>query len=126
MADVHDRFDNRKGGGMFVLGLLTGTAVGVGLGMLFAPKAGAQLRDKLSEQAGALANQAHEGYRKATKKAGQWAEKGKQAATDWAERGKDVYGEAREAISDGAQEAEKYVRDAAGVVTGAAGRLRRS
>jgi gas vesicle protein len=127
MADAHDRFDNKEGGGgMFVMGLLTGTALGVGLGMLFAPKAGSELRSKLSEQAGALADQAQEGYRKATEKAGQWAEKGKEAAADWAERGKDVYGEAREAVSDGAEEAQKYVHDAAGAVRGAAGGSRRS
>ena len=114
-----DRFDNNEGGGGFVLGLLTGTVLGVGLGMLFAPKAGSELRDQLSNQAGALANQAHEGYGKATQNAGKWAEKGQEAAGEWAERGKDMYGRAREAVSRGADEAQKYVRDAAGPVTGA-------
>jgi gas vesicle protein len=108
-----DRFDNNDGGG-FVMGLLTGTLIGVGLGMLFAPKAGSDLREQLSEQAGALANQAQDGYRKATQNAGQWAEKGKQAAGEWAERGKDLYGKAREAVSRGAEEAQRSVDDAAG------------
>jgi gas vesicle protein len=41
MADAYDGFDhNEGGGGSFVMGLLTGTVLGVGLGMLFAPKAG--------------------------------------------------------------------------------------
>jgi gas vesicle protein len=127
MADAHNRFDNKEGGGgWFVLGLLTGTALGVGLGMLFAPKAGSELRDQISEQAGALANQAQEGYRKATENAGQWAEKGKEAAGEWAERGKDMYGKASEAVSRGAEEAQKYVRDAAGTVTGSGGGSGRS
>jgi gas vesicle protein len=112
-----DRFDDNDGGGGFVLGLLTGTVLGVGLGMLFAPKAGSELRNQLSDQAGALANQAQEGYRKATQNAGHWAEKGKEAAGEWAERGKDMYGKARDAVSRGADEAQKQVRDAAAPVT---------
>jgi gas vesicle protein len=126
MADADDRFDNNKGGGWFVLGLLTGTALGVGLGMLFAPKAGSKLRKQLSQQAGALANQAQEGYRQATDNVGQWVEKGKEAAGEWAERGKDMYGKASEAVSRGAEEAQKYVRDAAATVTGAGGGSGRS
>src|ERR1700724_1062419 len=64
-GDMSDRFDHNEGGRRFALGLLTGTVLGVGLGMLFAPKAGSELRNRLSERAGALANQAQEGYRKA-------------------------------------------------------------
>lgn len=119
MANGHDRFDNNAGGGSFMIGLLTGTALGAGLGMLLAPKAGSELRHQFSEQAGALANQAREGYRKATDNVGRWAEKGKETADDWAERGKDMYGKAREAASHGAEEAHKYVRDAADTVTAA-------
>src|SRR5215212_721095 len=108
MADGYDRFDNEgSGGGSFVMGLLTGTVLGAGLGMLFAPKAGSELRGQLSEQAGNLANQASEGYRKASESAGEWAE-----------RGRDIYGKAREAVAKGADEAQRYVRDAAGNVTG--------
>jgi hypothetical protein len=82
MADGYDRFDNEGGGGgSFVMGLLTGTVLGAGLGMLFAPKAGSELRNQLSEQAGSLANTASEGYRRAQESAGQWAE-----------LGRDVYG----------------------------------
>jgi gas vesicle protein len=114
-----DHFDNGEGGRGFVLGLLTGTVLGVGLGMLFAPKAGSELRGQLSDQAGALANQAQEGYRKATQNAGHWAEKGKETAGEWAERGKDLYGKAREAISRGAEEAQRSAHDAAGTVAGA-------
>ena len=50
MADGYDRFDNEgNGGGSFVMGLLTGTVLGAGLGILFAPKAGSELRNQLSE-----------------------------------------------------------------------------
>jgi gas vesicle protein len=103
MANGYDRFDNESsGGGSFVMGLLTGTVLGAGLGMLFAPKTGSELRGQLTEQASHLANQASGGYRKATETAGEWAE-----------RGKEAYGKARDAVSKGADEAQRYIRDTA-------------
>src|SRR5438128_4456811 len=105
MAEGYDGFDKSLeyrqggGGGSFVMGLLTGTVLGAGLGMLFAPKAGSELRDQISDQAGNIANQASEGYRKASESAGQWAEKGR-----------DVYNKASEAVAKGAEDAQKYVK----------------
>ena len=79
MADGYDRFENEGGSGSsFVMGLLTGTVLGAGLGMLFAPKSGSELRNQVAEQAGSLANTATEGYRRATETAGNWAEKGRE------------------------------------------------
>ena len=111
MADGYDRFENENngGGGSFVMGLLTGTVLGAGLGMLFAPKAGSELRNQLSEQAGNLANQAQDGIRKVSETTG-----------DWAERGRDMYGKAKDAVVKGADEAQKYVRDNAGPLKDAA------
>ncbi len=89
MADSYDRFDNEgNGGGSFVMGLLTGTVLGAGLGILFAPKSGSELRNQLSEQANNLANQASEGVRKVTENAG-----------DWADRGRDMYDKAKGAVA---------------------------
>jgi gas vesicle protein len=102
MGDGYDRFDNEgSGGGSFVMGLLTGTVLGAGLGMLFAPKAGSELRGQLSEQAGKVANQASEQYRRAS-----------ETASDLADRGREMYDKARDAMSRGADEAQRYVRDA--------------
>jgi gas vesicle protein len=102
MADGYDRFENEGGGGgSFVMGLLTGTVLGAGLGMLFAPKSGSELRNQLSEQAGNLANTASEGYRRATETAG-----------DWADRGRQVFDKARDAVNRGTEEAQRYVREA--------------
>jgi gas vesicle protein len=104
MADGYDRFDNEGGGGgSFVMGLLTGTVLGAGLGMLFAPKSGSELRSQVAEQAGNLANTASEGYRRASEAAGSWAEKGREA-----------YDKARDAVNRGADEAQRYVREATG------------
>jgi gas vesicle protein len=110
MADGYDRFESEgNGGGSFVMGLLTGTVLGAGLGILFAPKAGSDLRNQLSEQAGTLANQASEGVRKVTENAGEWAD-----------RGREMYGKAKGAVVKGADDAQKYARDAANTVRNAA------
>jgi gas vesicle protein len=108
MGDGYDRFDNEGGNGSsFVMGLLTGTVLGAGLGMLFAPKSGSELRGQIAEQAGSIANTASEGYRRAS-----------ETASDWADRGRQVYDKAKDAVSKGADEAQRYVRDAAGNLSG--------
>lgn len=119
MGDGYDRFDNEGGGGgSFVMGLLTGTVLGAGLGMLFAPKAGSELRSQIGEQAGNIANTASDGYRRATEQATQWADRGRETAGQWAERGKEAYGQARDAVTRGVDEAQRYVRDASDAVSG--------
>lgn len=123
MADGYDRFDNDGArGGSFVMGLLTGTVLGAGLGMLFAPKAGSELRTQLSGQAEQLANQASEGVRRASSTANEWAERATSTASEWAdkgrEKGREVYDRTREAVSRGTEEAERYVRDATNAATG--------
>jgi gas vesicle protein len=91
MAD-YDRYENEHGGG-FMMGLLTGTVLGAGLGMLLAPKAGSELRGQLGEQARSLANTASEQYRRAS-----------ESATGWAERGREMVDKAREAVGRGVEE----------------------
>ena len=107
--DIAARFGKNEGGGSFMMGLLTGTVVGVGLGLLLAPKAGSELRNQLTEQAGNLANQAQDGIRKVSENAGEWAD-----------RGRDMYGKAKDAVIKGADEAQKFVRDNAATVKDAA------
>jgi gas vesicle protein len=102
MADSYDRYDEHMGGSGFVMGLLTGAVIGVGLGMLLAPKAGADLRGSIGEQARHFGNVASEQYRRASETAGQWAE-----------RGRDAVGRAREAVHRGAEE-ERYAGSTSG------------
>lgn len=102
MADSYDRYEHEGGGG-FMMGLLTGTVLGAGLGMLLAPKAGSELRGQLGEQARNLGSKATDQYRRASETAGSWAE-----------RGRDMVSQAREAAGRGAEEARGY----AGATTG--------
>jgi gas vesicle protein len=106
MTNGYERFDDEHHqASAFVMGLLTGTVLGAGLGLLFAPKAGSELRQQISGQAEQLAKNASEGYRSASHTAGEWAEKGR-------EKGREFLDKAKDAVARGADEAERYTRDA--------------
>jgi YtxH-like protein len=79
MAYEYDRFEREDGGGSFLMGLLAGTVLGAGLGMLFAPKAGADLRNQVSEQAERLRTTANDAYSQATEKVSQMVDRGREA-----------------------------------------------
>jgi hypothetical protein len=79
MAYEYDRLEREDGGGSFLMGLLAGTVLGAGLGMLFAPKPGSELRTKLSEQAGKLRTTAADGYQQASGKVTQIVDRGREA-----------------------------------------------
>jgi len=79
MAYEYDRFEREDGGGSFLMGLLAGTVLGAGLGMLFAPKAGSELRNQVTEQAGRLRTTANDAYSQATDKVSQIVDRGREA-----------------------------------------------
>src|SRR5215212_9755234 len=88
MAYEYDRLEREDGSGSFLMGLLAGTVLGAGLGMLFAPKPGSELRTQLGEQAGKIRSTATDGYQQATEKVSQIVD-----------RGRDAYDRARGAAS---------------------------
>src|SRR3954451_7891563 len=83
MAYEYDRFEREEGGGSFLMGLLAGTVLGAGLGMLFAPKAGSELRSQLgnqiADQTGRLRDVADQGYQQASEKVSQMMDRGREA-----------------------------------------------
>jgi gas vesicle protein len=104
MADSFDRYDNEgSGGGGFMMGLLTGTVLGAGLGMLLAPKAGSELRGAIGEQARNWSNTASEQVKRAS-----------ETASTWAERGREMVDKARDAVARGADEARNYASGSTG------------
>ena len=90
----------------FAMGILAGTAVGVGLGLLAAPRRGAELRKQVGEQASSLKSTATDGYHKVSDTAGVWAHKSA-----------DAYGTARHYVVVSANETQRYLRDVAGAIT---------
>ena len=79
MAYEYDPFEREEGSGSFLMGLLAGTVLGAGLGMLFAPKPGSELRGQLGEQATRLRSSANDAYGAASEKVGQMVDRGREA-----------------------------------------------
>lgn len=95
MAD--NRYESDGSGAGFMLGLLTGTVLGAGLGMLLAPKAGSELRGALGEQARNFGSMAQEQYRRAAEQ-----------ASTYAEKGREFVDKTREAVARGTEEVREY------------------
>jgi gas vesicle protein len=95
MAYEYDRFEKEEGGGSFLMGLLAGTVLGAGLGMLFAPKAGTELRSQLGEQAGRLRTTATDAYGQATDKVNQAYGQATGKVGQMVDRGREAYDRAR-------------------------------
>lgn len=82
----------------FFIGMLTGVTVGIGIGMLFAPQAGADLRHRLADSASHLKERANEGYRQASSRVHEAVERGKEAVErgkEAVQRGQDTWSAAR-------------------------------
>jgi gas vesicle protein len=103
MAYEYDRFEREDGGGSFLMGLLAGTVLGAGLGMLFAPKAGTELRSKLTESAGRLRTTAEGTYEQASEKVHQMVD-----------RGREAYDRARSTVGSTAEEAGEHLQSGVG------------
>lgn len=87
-------------------GFIAGAAVGVGLGMLFAPRRGSEVRKQVKVQVNNVANTASTGYHRA-----------KDTTGGWAHRGHDVYVVCRDKVAHAAHETSRYVREVADAVT---------
>lgn len=61
------------------MGLLAGTVLGAGLGMLFAPRPGSELRTQLTDQAGKLKTSAGDAYSQVGERVTQMVDRGREA-----------------------------------------------
>jgi gas vesicle protein len=89
MAFERDYDRSANAGLAFGLGMVAGAMIGVGLGLLFAPKDGAALRRDLAKRA-----------RELQEDAAGWYEEAASAASDLAEKGKEAAQRARTSMSD--------------------------
>jgi len=100
MAYEYDRLEREDGGGSFLMGLLAGTVLGAGLGMLFAPKAGAELRSQLNEQAGKLRSTANDTFAQVKATANDTYSQATDKVSQIVDKGKDAYDRARNNVSN--------------------------
>lgn len=84
-----------RGGGGFLLGLLCGTALGAAIGLMFAPKAGSEIRQRLYDSTGDIRRKAYETYDQATEQVNNIVAKGRQAV----DRGRDAFESARQSAT---------------------------
>ena len=97
MGYEYDRIEREDGGSSFLMGLLAGTVLGAGLGMLFAPKAGSETRRQLSEQANKLRSTAGDTYNQATERVQQTYHQASEKVSQIVDRGREAYERARAA-----------------------------
>jgi gas vesicle protein len=95
-------YEEESGGGSFVIGLLCGAALGAAVGLMFAPKAGSELRQTLYDSTGDIRKKASDAYGQATQTVNEYVSKGRDAV----ERGKQAFDSARQ--SAGASGTESF------------------
>ena len=74
-------YTSAASGGHFSLALFTGMALGVALGMLFAPSEGRQLRSQISDRAQRLGRKTADTYNDAAAMMSDWVERGRSATS---------------------------------------------
>ena len=87
----------------FVIGLLTGTVVGAGLAVWFAPRLAAELRERVADSARTLSKDASDRYEKASTRVGE-------AVDEITRKGQGVRDGVADAVVRGAHEVERFAK----------------
>jgi gas vesicle protein len=82
------------------LWFLTGLGIGAAIGVLYAPKSGAETRDMILQKAEEGRNYAREGAEKARSQANEWVAKGKDVVSQQKEQFRSAYEAGRQAYRE--------------------------
>jgi gas vesicle protein len=88
----------------FLIGLIVGGVAGAGLTMLFAPRAAAELRKRVTDSARNLGRAASDRYQQASTRVGD-------AVDELTKKGQDVRDDVLEVVVSGAQKVERFAAD---------------
>src|SRR5262249_51402315 len=100
------RDEEEEGGHPFAIGLLAGAAVGVGVGLLVAPRKGAEMRKQVGDQWSHARDACATGLHRA-----------KATAGDLAHRGREADDAPGKFVVNGEHETRRYVREVTDAVT---------
>jgi gas vesicle protein len=84
--------ETQQPGGNFLLGFVCGAAIGAALGLVFAPKSGAETRRQLAESGDRIRKNAARTYHQTADNVGSFISRGREAVA----RGRDVFVRTRE------------------------------
>jgi gas vesicle protein len=88
-------YEEEPGGGGFLIGLLCGAAIGAAIGLMFAPKSGSEIRQRLYDSTGDIRRKAYESYGQASEQVNNIVTKGREAV----DRGREAFENARHSAS---------------------------
>ena len=88
-------YEEESGGGGFLMGLLCGTALGAAIGLMFAPKAGSEIRQRVYDSTGEIRRKADETYNQASEQVNTMVTKARQAI----ERGHEAFDSVRQSAA---------------------------
>jgi len=106
-------------GGGFAVGLMWGVAIGAGLAFLFAPRAGAELREQMSDSINRFGRKAKDSYDRTSETLkdtyDRTSETVKDAYDRASEKAKSAYDQTSEATNDAMKAGRKTVDDMQGI-----------
>jgi gas vesicle protein len=98
---MNNEFDYASGSqGRFLAGVICGAAVGAALGVMFAPRAGAETRRQLAESSGRLRETANRTYNQASEGVSQIVSRGREAV----DKGRAAFDRTRDKATSAASE----------------------
>jgi gas vesicle protein len=108
--------DHTNHGGSFLLGVITGSAIGAGLAVYFSPRLALELRQRVTDSTTALRNAASERFQGVATRVADVVDRVADVADDVTKRGQAVRDDVADAVGRGAHQVGRGARE---VVRGA-------
>ncbi len=103
--------NNKNPGGSFLIGLITGSAIGAGLAIYFAPRLASELRQRVTDSTTDLRNAASEGLQHVATRVADAVDRVVDVADDVTRRGQAVRDDVADAVARGAHEVGRGARE---------------
>ena len=103
--------NNTNHGGSFLMGLITGSAIGAGLAIYFAPRLASELRQRVTDSTTDLRNAASEGLQNVATRVADAVDRVVDVADDVTRRGQSVRDDVANAVGRGAHEVGRGARE---------------